>query len=351
MIQNHDIKSEAVAYSVTVTAAVNVLMTASGLTKLAAKTCVYYAVGTYGLGELNLYPLLVFYGATGTGKSAAMKALGMLVCKPVWLGTNLTQANLRDKLDKAREASAFLEEGDTTYEEYIANRYSRGTSESSVKRSVKAGWADTSVKYFGATILHKRKPFSDPATDSRSIVIRTRPQPGRTYYLPEVDETLKEGLKEIWRDASGVYKSIELSGRAADVWKPLIAVATVCGDEEWLEYAKRELANAADKLRLGQEFEPEAMLINILIGISHKKKDGDLLSLSEIKDELKRENNWQPTSWELASMLRDLGMELKKSHGQQKVVINRIKLANIAEGLGIEGASEELLEVSTRNLV
>ncbi len=67
--------------------AVMALQTASGLTNEAAKTCVYYAVGTYGLEQLQLYPILLFQGATGTGKSDAMKVLAQLVYKPSWLGT------------------------------------------------------------------------------------------------------------------------------------------------------------------------------------------------------------------------------------------------------------------------
>ena len=347
-VHNHYVEESVTrVHSQLINQAVNVLMTASGLTEMAAKTCVYYAVGTYGLEELNIYPLLVFYGATGTGKSAAMKALEKLVRKPKWTGTNLTKAGLRDKLDEAKDATTFMEEGDIADEEYIANRYSRETSDSSVKRSGNFGWVTIGVSYFGATVLHKRKPFNDPATDSRSILIKTRPHPGEKYYLPEIDESLREGLKQLWQIASGIYKMMETSGRTADVWKPLMAVANACDDADWLGYANNEVAKSADKLRLGQEFEPEAIVVNALIALSNGNQ---LASLMEVKDEIRNETNWQPTSWALASMLRELGFELKKSHGQRKVVLDKIKIANLGEELGIEGAFEEAVGISIRNL-
>lgn len=333
--------------------AVDIITTASGVSQLEAKTCVYYAVCTYGLEQLELCPLLVAYGPTGTGKSALMKVLGKLVNKPVLLGTNLTQAGLRDKLDKAKESTAFIEEGDTSHEDYIANRYSRATSASSVKRTGNAGWTDTSVNYFGATILHKRKPFNDPATDSRSILIKTRPRPGKEYHIPEVSESVRDELRQLWQLASVVYKAMDTSGRAADVWKPLMAVAVACADEEWLKYANNELSKAADKLRLGQDFEPEAMVVNAVMAVSHKQSNGDLVSLSEIGQELKRETNWQPSSWALANTLRELGFEIRKSHGHQKVLINKIQIDVLSKELGMEDevTVEDIVPPSIRCLV
>jgi len=349
---NHDAASDNNWVSPTdaIRSAVDMIMTASGLNEMAAKTCVYYAVGTYGLGQLNLYPLLVFYGATGTGKSTAMKALSKLTHNSMWLGTKLTQASLRDKLKEAKDATAFIEEGDAAYEDYIANRYSRETSSSSVKCPSKFGWTDINVNYFGATILHKRRPFNDPATDSRSIIIRTRPKAG-SYELIDIPGGLRAALADIWLAASHIYNAMDVSSRAADVWKPLMAAAMACGDEEWLRYVNSELAKAEDKLRLGQDFEPEALVVNALIALSHRKKDGDLVSLTDVKDELRKETNWQPSSWSLANMLRELGFEVRKSHGQRKIGINKLQLATIGEELGIEGAFEDAIEITTRNLI
>lgn len=319
---------EGIAYknSLTVNQAVDYLMTASGLSTSAAKTCVYYAIGTYGLDRLNLYPLLVIYGPTGTGKSSAMKALAKLVIQPEWMGTSLTKAGLRDKLNNAKNATAFIEEGDVADEDYIANRYSRETSKSSVKRAVGTGWKDDSLDYFGATVLHKRKPFNDPATESRSILIKTRANINNQYHLPDVDSNLMERLKQIWEQAYPMYKEMETSGRAADAWKPLIAAATACNDTEWLRFAADEVKKAMDKLRLGQEFEPEAIIVNALVSLSRTKQSA---SMMEIKDEMKKETNWQPSSWALTSRLSDLGFDLKKSHGHRKVVLDKIKIATI----------------------
>ena len=90
------------------------------------------------------------------------------------------------------------------------------------------------------------------------------------------------------------------------------------------------------------------MVVNALVALSIKK---ELVSLTDVKEELRKKANWQPSSWALANMLREMGIELKKSHGQRKVVINRIQLANLGEELGIEGAFEEVIQITTRNLV
>jgi hypothetical protein len=117
-------------------AAVGAMQTASGLTYEQAKTCVYYAAATYGLDDLSLFPILIFQGPYGTGKSTAMQALKQLVYEPVDIGTRLTEASSRDKLAaKSKESTAFFEERDSVAEEIISNRYSREAAITTVKKA------------------------------------------------------------------------------------------------------------------------------------------------------------------------------------------------------------------------
>ena len=285
---------------------------------------------------------MVFQGAAGTGKSEAMKALKQLVYKPVWLGTNLSKASLRDELDKAKDATAFIEEGDDVAEDIISNRYARETAKTSVKRTTGAGWFDFGVIYFGATVLHKRKPFNDHATASRSIIIKTRNNLG-SYYVPVVEDIVRNGLKQLWEPSNPKLKELNLSSRAADVWKPLIAVAATCGDIVWLMYSLKEIRNAIDKLKLGQEFEPEEQIVNALIALSNKP----MVALTGIREHLRKESNWQPSAWAVADMIRSLGFEIKTSHGERKVKIDKELLAKLAKELGIEDTG---LDISIREL-
>ena len=63
-------------------------------------------------------------------------------------------------------------------ERQIRNRYSRSTSRTSVKRERRQGWDSEPLDTFGATVLHRRHPFKDPAVQSRAITVRTRKSDG-----------------------------------------------------------------------------------------------------------------------------------------------------------------------------
>ncbi len=215
-----------------------------------------------------------------------------------------------------------------------------------MKRTTGTGWFDSSVTYFGATVLHKRKPFNDAATVNRAIVIKTRNKPGN-YHVSEIPDSLREGLKQLCSQSLQKFAELpdmSITGRAADTWKPLIAVAATCGDIEWLMYSLKEVKKAVAKLKLGQEFEPEAEVFNALVASSKKA----MVPLSEIRDKLEKECNWQPSAWAVADMVRDLGFEVKTSHGERKVVIDKELLEAKARELGIEVDTEP--DISIRNL-
>ena len=319
---------------------------ASGLDDNVAKACVYYAVGTYGLEQLETYPILVLLGPAGTGKSSAMQVMKQLANRPIWLPTRLTKASLRDELGNAKNATAFIEEADNVDEEIIANRYSRETAKTGVKRTVPpGGWVDTKVDYFGATVLHRRQPFKDLAISSRSIAVRTRNRLGN-YQIPNVDESYRENIRKLWEQAKEHLSRYQSSSRAGDVWKLLIAVAITVGDSEWLAYALGEVTKATESLRFGQEFEPEQAVVSAIIGHSEK----EMVALFSIREWLKREYNWQPSAWTLGDIIRNLGFEVKTSHGERKVVINKKLLSEVVANLGIEDDSIGQPDLSFKGL-
>lgn len=289
--------------------------------------------------------IFVFQGAQSTGKTSGMRAMKGFVSNPQWIGTNLTEAALRDQLEKAKNGTAFVEEGDNAHEHLIANRFSRDTASTVVNKQLGKVWCPIQVDYFGATVMHKRKPFIDPATLSRTILVKTRSKPGH-YHLTELDDSVRQGLLELWQLAKPMMNELNVSGRVADVWKPLLAVARYCGDESWLQYADREMCKASDKLKLGQESEPEHAIVNALIA----KCKSPSVPLAEIKDHIAREYDWQPNSWQVGELIRELGFDVKDSHGKRKVVINKDRLTELACQLGIENALEDIWDISIRDL-
>lgn len=330
-----DAETSAVADDNAISSALSLVTTASGLSIEAAKTCVYYATATHGMQELPCFPILNVQGPMATGKTQAMRQVQGLVPFPHCTGTNLTEARLRDELVKAKNGVVFIEEADTVPEHLIACRFGRDTARGSVNRmsGPGQGWHPEPVDYFGATVLHKRRPFNDAATVSRAITIKTQRKPG-IYELRPVGEAVRLGLRKVWDRAKHKMSEVELIGRAGDVWRPLFAVALFCDDKEWLEYAREELEKANQRLKMGQEFEPDQMVVHALIAASGEEYCR-LVSLTEIRDHLRKEYNWQPSASAVAHMARDMGFAVKTSHGIQKVVVDKVVLTKAACQTGL----------------
>jgi hypothetical protein len=311
------------------------LLQVSGLDLQQAKTCAYYLVGSYGLPEFETYPILVFQGSLQTGKSQAMKIMSQVANNPILLSTTPTKAVLRDKLGE--NTTAFIEEGDSVDEELISNRYSRITATASFKVATSPSvWRDGSAKFFGATVLHKRSPFKDPATGSRSILIKTIPRKGDW----EKDLLLKgvnhDGLKALWTEARNYLRDCPGRGRVGEVWQPLVAVAIALEDHNWIAHALREQERAAESLRFGQQFELDQAVISALLALKNETEDGQLLALSKIREWIYGEYDWRTNTWGIGSQLRQFDFMVKKSHGQQKVEVDKELLAKVAAEFGIE---------------
>jgi hypothetical protein len=149
------------------------VQTVSSLNTNEAKTVVFWAIATYGLPKLDTFPILVFRGPPGTGKSTLLDVVAELSHKPCRLDGKVTKAVLRDSF--APNTTAIVEEANRVYEPLILARYSKRTSGTSVNRKAPDEWKREGLDLFGATALHRHTvPFRDPAVASRSIEIKTR---------------------------------------------------------------------------------------------------------------------------------------------------------------------------------
>ncbi|MBF4481858.1 hypothetical protein [Dehalococcoides mccartyi] len=106
---------------------VSALMNASRLNEFDATTCALFATTTYL--DLAQYPILVFLGTRGSGKSAAMNQL-YFMCKGAKRITGTTFATQRNQLENTR--TAFLDEADiidasATLIDLYTKRYLRET--------------------------------------------------------------------------------------------------------------------------------------------------------------------------------------------------------------------------------
>lgn len=99
------------------------------------KTCVYYCMATHKLQFIDWMPALQLLAPPGSGKTQLIKLLIRLVYRPypITCHDRMTSTTLRNMLEKARNRTAIIEEGDlypnrTEIERYLINRASTATS-------------------------------------------------------------------------------------------------------------------------------------------------------------------------------------------------------------------------------
>ena len=130
---------------------------ATSLDENEAKTLVYYAMATYGLPQLQKFPILSLKGPNGTGKSTLQGILEQIVYRPRKIDGDVSDPALRDSL--MNTPTALIEEADQVTEKLLIKRYARQSSKMVVKRPRGETWKQESIDLFGATVLHRRRPF------------------------------------------------------------------------------------------------------------------------------------------------------------------------------------------------
>ena len=316
------------------------IQAACGLDLNQAKSITYYAVATHGLPHLRIFPALFLQGAPATGKSTILDILEQLTYQPKRLDGSLSKAEFRDSLNDS--PTVLIEEADQVNERQIRNRYSRSTSKMSVKRERREGWESEPLDTFGATVLHRRHPFKDPAVQSRAITVRTRKAEGPfNANLNEIGQLHDQlaGLAEAvpWENVS------QYGGdRIRDSWAPLLLIARHFEDEEWVAWAEGQIVQADATLNAGQEEEPPQLVFSAIMhlalvngGDTHMQPD-DRVTVSDIAKALS-DRAGKYNSWQIGDIVRNLGFEVRKAGGTQYVYIGGAeRLVAIGAELGIE---------------
>jgi hypothetical protein len=263
---------------------VKAMLEASGLTVFDAITSVLFAITTHI--DLEQYPILVYLGPRGTGKSEAMKQL-FLMCKGAkWIGRR-TEAAHRNSLQEGVR-TAFVDEADdieTLITDLYTKRYSRQTGTIEVNVPVRGkGYELRPYDIFGATVMAKRTPIADVALRSRAIIIRT------SYDLDNYDITNIGNVSAIASDiTSRVRQKIRAIGgidRVQQTWNPLYVTAGEFSMAIWRREALEVMVREAEALAGGQGYEPsDAILqaINILsINPTNDKREDKSVRISDV---------------------------------------------------------------------
>ena len=316
------------------------IQAACGLDLNQAKSITYYAVATHGLTHLRLFPALFLQGAPATGKSTILDILEQLTYQPKRLDGSLSKAEFRDSLNDS--PTVLIEEADQVNERQIRNRYSRSTSRTSVKRERRQGWDSEPLDTFGATVLHRRDPFKDPAVQSRAITVRTKKSDGPFSAdfneIGQLQDQLAKLAETIPWDKVSQYGG----DRIRDSWAPLLLIAHHFEDEEWVAWAEGQINQADATLNAGQEEEPQQVIFSAIMSLAlanggdvHMQPDERVLIsdvLRALSGHTSRYNGWQ-----VGGTARDIGFDVRKAGGNQYIYIGGLeKLVAIGAELGIE---------------
>jgi hypothetical protein len=336
----------------------------NGLGECDRKLVTYYILATYGLNYVQTFPLLVFKGAMATGKSCTLRVTGWFARRPNHFSLRgRTLPTIRDELVKCDNGTAIIEEADAAFrdndgqfERLLSDRYDRSTAEIALK--VPAGghiWKQLRKKCFGATVLHRRLAFADPALDGRSIFVHFRSNPGRAYEHLTLDNeevqygrALLEGLEFEFSDIPPVPG---IEGRVLDTFRPILSVACMCEDWRFWEQLVERMELETVQIKDAQSTEPVAIVLRALIEKLGEEGRFNFHKTIKIRElaELVWSNHRIPLKpQQVAKTLREIGLETRISHGVTVVVPTPATLIAACNECGYE---EDSIVTLRRNLV
>ena len=301
-----------------------------------AMPIVYYAICTYGMTELEKFPILAFDGPAGTGKTTLLQILLELAYRPTWIDGKVTKAVLRDRL--TLDTTALIDEADGIDEGWLVNRYSRQSSSTDVNRQLTSTstYKAKEQNLFGATALHRSEPFKDSATLSRSISVNTRSRAGGVEpFRKDTSSPFAAYLEELAKAVQG-DQVIEKGGdRISDTWAPLLEVDELLGGA-FEPYARQQMERASTSLRIGHQEEPSQAVFQALLAESLLDELLEPEYRVLIADISKRV---QLNSWQVGQLLRDIGFKTKTVGGHQWIYTGStehvVEIGNLL-GLGDE---------------
>lgn len=200
--------------------AIQAMMSASGLTKEQAKTCVYYAVATFLRNDYaELFPILLFQGNSGTGKSQAMNQMEKLVNEPRRV-QGRTYSEVGRNLDGA--VTAIIDEGDFKQDKVETELLQLRCCQTYANQTIHIPpeQRPLNIFNFGATVIARRTPFTDTATRNRTITVKTKRRPG-AYRIVDIN---CQGTRTLAGIIQSHRVAVGASDRVSDSWRPVTEV-------------------------------------------------------------------------------------------------------------------------------
>jgi energy-coupling factor transporter ATP-binding protein EcfA2 len=315
---------------------VKLIQSTTGLDGNDSRTAVYFAIATHALPNLRKFPILAIYGPTGTGKTTLLLIIEQLSREAVKIDGKATKAVLRDSLRV--ETTALIEEADDTHEEWMVNRYSKDSDAIEVNRPKQGGWSRDTINVFGATALHRRTPFRDPAILSRSITVNSRHKAGGvSAFRPADFNQYSAELKELAQRVNWELGGEENTDRIADTWLSLLALDAFLGGD-WGQFAEQQMERARADLRLGHEEEPSQAVYRSFLALALQNEvlgPEERVLLADIARTV--QDGLQLNSWQVGKLLRDLGFKTDTAGGHRYAYTGgSVKLVEAGLMLGVQ---------------
>jgi hypothetical protein len=324
----------------------------------------YYAVGTHFIQDYNVFSGLAIYGPPGTGKSDTIDVLKLTCDKVLAItGETVTKAALKECMKEAHLGTLVIEEADSVTSREIENilvtRYSKASAD--LKKMVADGkkWKLQASSAFGATICHRRNLFRDSAMLRRVITVQTKRKKGT--YIKVTKEThsgliaeyqRQFGFQPEWPQVTNEWDDVEPA--IIDCYKPLIALAKLINDTEFLEALVNEMRKASSRLIKEEEYLDNQVLLKVLITLVSNKVEETVptdrlnIEINLIDPAVTKEFGFSCPTVKLSANQRnrilreDLSFDIRSSHGKNRLYFNIPQLIKACEDNGVE--DDSLLE-------
>jgi hypothetical protein len=311
------------------------LALSTGLRDLDRKLVTYWTLATHALPHLDTFSVLAVLGKMGTGKSQILKIIDNFAYRPVLLSLrSMTGPAIRDKFAECYEGTAVIEEADGawkdkegSFEKLISDRYQRDSARASLKAPTgDRSWKSETKRYFGATALHRRIPFIDPALDGRTIQVRTRPDTSRKF--EEFSASIpcnaegRELIGKLTFTPPPVEQPDNVAGRVFNTYRALLSVAQFCGDFVFAEEVLPILLTQTAELKEAQESEPDGLVLRAIVAavFASGVQLWQHIKYSDLSASIWNSHRFPLQPRQIGPLARELGFETKPSHGVYVVV-------------------------------
>ncbi len=335
----------------------------------------YWILATHFLPVFDPFPGLAVFGPPTSGKSATIDVIHGLAMKVVKVtGSTLTEAALKASMAQAERGTLVIDEADQLstqlLEDILITRYSLSTG--IWRKMVTPGdgqWRAREFRTSGATALHRRNLFRDPALSRRIIPVRTIRIKGK--YAP-VTSCIQ--LFEQFRALDIFNSSLDANGNSSgeklpklpqvenawdiepgifDCYRPLIVLATYLSDHLFLAQLRVEMEAATERLMVEENYLEAPTLLHTLINLANEEmKNGFTtarlaIEVSKIEPAILREYGHTCPLVGLAANQRnrilreDLGFEVVSAGGRMRV---RFTIPQLMAQCNENNIKDELLD-------